>query len=273
MSLAKITDHAIQALARMPYQTKGRENMEFLISTLCGPMQDLEDAAYDVLLGYLIDNSVGAQLTTLGGLVKQPRNGVTDDDLYRRYVRAKAAVLNSSGTYPDIIAVCLLVLGDSDVTITLQNSTAATVLVDLGSVTGVTAAVADILIGYLRKTVVATVRLLLTYSLGPDDESLQVGTVANISVSGPAVKPIGTTTFQMVSTFGLYPSGSILIDPGLASQEVCTYTSIDATNIYGISPTTAAHAWLSEILQYDEDTGMGDTADALVGGGYASVLE
>jgi hypothetical protein len=188
-------------------------------------------------------------------------------------VRAKVAVLNSSGTYPDIIAVCLLVLGEGTTTITLQNSAAATVLVDLGTVSGTTAAVADILIGYLRKTVSATVRLLLTYSLVADDETLSTGGVTNIAPSGGITKPIGTTTLLVNDASDFQDSGSILIDPGLASQEVCTYTSKDATNFYGMSATTAAHIWLAEILQYDEDTGMGDTADALVGGDFASVLE
>lgn len=269
MSLEQITDHAVAALARLPYQMQGRPNMVFLIETLCGPIQDLEDAAYGVLLGFLIDTAVGTQLDTLGDIVAQPRDGVTDDDLYRRYVRAKVAVLNSKGTYPDIIAVIELVLGEATTTITLQNSAAATVLVDLGTTTGTTAAVAEILIGFLRKTVSATVRLLLTYSESDDAETFSTGELVILS----GAHSIGATTLTMATAIALPLTGSLVLSPGLAAQETVTYTGVVDTSVTGVSALTNNHLTGAEVLQYDEDTGLGDTADALVGGDFAGVLE
>jgi len=248
---------------------QGKENIEFFLDALVGPIQDLEDAAYDVLLGYLIDTSVGAQLTTLGTIVKQPRDGVTNDELYRRYVRAKVAVLNSNGTYPDLIAVTQLVLGETTTVVVMQNSGNATVLVDLGTVTGTAAAVAEILIAFLRKAVAVTVRLLLTYSESADDETFTFGTFATLS----GAHSISDTTLTLAGAVGLPRTGSLLLSPGLAAQEVVTYTGIAGATVTGVSALTDNHLTAAEVLEYDEDQGMGDTADALVGGDLASVLE
>lgn len=266
MALKKITDHAEQAIARLPQQFQGKKSIEFLIRALCRPWQDLEGAAYAVLIGRLIDTAIGDQLTGIGAIVGQPRGGVTDDDLYRRYVRARVAVTVSKGTYADILAVTRLVLGDADIDIIISDGGVASVLVTLGPY-GVDPAVAAILIEYLRETVAAGVRIQLTHSAAPDDHTWSPGSVTTTDGVAYTGAPL-----KVHSTYGFHPSGSILIDPGGTWPVVRTYTGLTPTSFVGLA-LPRVYWFGTTILQYDENTGMGDTSNPLIGGDFASVLE
>lgn len=88
----------------------GTSKANRLMRILLKPFQRLENAFQQLLLRS-VDTSTGVMLTQLGKLVGQKRNGITDDDVFRRYVRARIATNRSRMIGDDIITVAQLVLG------------------------------------------------------------------------------------------------------------------------------------------------------------------
>jgi hypothetical protein len=111
-ALAKITDHIDQGVALLLEQFQGKPRIAALLTSLLRQVQDVEDAAWDVLTSRLISVAADAQLDALGKLVGEPRDG-RDDGGYRVAITARIAVNRSSGTGPEIVAILKLVDVDS----------------------------------------------------------------------------------------------------------------------------------------------------------------
>lgn len=158
---ARITDHATRAVERLGQQYR-KPKFEAFLRALIGPLQTVENTAWDVLTLRNVDTAIGVQLDTLGEIVGQPRNGMVDAD-YRRAIRARIAVNNSNGTIHDVITAAKLVIDNVLVKVVIipQYPAALTVV---ASGAAVTTGVADIVIDFLRETVSAGVRILFEYS-------------------------------------------------------------------------------------------------------------
>ena len=158
-------------------------NFQKIIRILFKPFNTLERAAQQNATMRFVDNATGMTLTLLGKLVGQERGGVDDDDLFRRYVRARIAVNSSDGTPEEMYTISELVVSEEGAEFTLDNQGAA------GFVMRVTAIateweVAEILIGFLRDAVAGGVRVIVEWlpavpafafaavDLGPPDEGL-----------------------------------------------------------------------------------------------------
>jgi hypothetical protein len=159
------TDQVATALSRLPQQfrSSAQPNIEAFMRMLASPLQDFQRAALDVLLLRTIDTAIGAQLDWLGRIVGQSRDGVVDDELYRRYLRARISTNRSKGRFADLIKISRLVVDEDALRVVVTNEGTATVRVRLADI-----AVADdaaaILILFLRKAKSAGVRLILEYS-------------------------------------------------------------------------------------------------------------
>jgi hypothetical protein len=168
--VAGAVDHLADALARLPEQFRGKENWTAALTVLCNPIQHLENVLLDVLAILDIDEAEGAQLTVIGKLVGQLRHGITDDAVFRRYVRARIAQKRSRGTGEDLIRVARLVVGDDAATIVIAGHGIATVTVTVAGA-AVTDAVADILLAFLRESVAAGARVILETSTSAPAET------------------------------------------------------------------------------------------------------
>lgn len=102
------TDHE-GAVRRLIEQFKNKPDLEALIRIYLRQIQDLEDAAFEVILERDLDNAVGVQLSTIGSIVQQPRT-TPDDDRYRTAIRARIAINLSNATAEDVIKVANLLL-------------------------------------------------------------------------------------------------------------------------------------------------------------------
>ncbi len=140
---------------------------KFLIA-LSGEIQAVEDALKQLFTGYWIEYAVGSQLDALGKLVGQKRQGFIDDD-YRRLIRAKISVNRSKGRIEDLIKVSDLVLDDEDVRPEIDNQGIATVVVRLRDA-AVPEETAELLLGFLKKTVSGGVRVILEWSSDPVED-------------------------------------------------------------------------------------------------------
>jgi hypothetical protein len=109
MPLTKIEDHAEQAEGLLLSQYKGKPRIKALLLSYIRRVQELEDAAFDLLVARLIDEATGYLLEVIGRIVGQANEGSWDDDTYRIFIKARIRVNQSNGHGDDIIDVLNLV--------------------------------------------------------------------------------------------------------------------------------------------------------------------
>jgi hypothetical protein len=166
--VGEVTDHIALALSRLPHMYKGADaahetNTQKVLRALLAPAAALEAAMQQVLTQRAIDTAVGVQLTALGKLVGMDRQGVTDDEIYRRFVRAAVVANKSNGLIDDILTIGKLVVNDVGAVFTLRNEGAAAFVLAISGV-AVTDAVAAVLIKLIRQATGAGIRAILEYS-------------------------------------------------------------------------------------------------------------
>jgi hypothetical protein len=98
------------ALKKLPYQFKDKENWGKLITIIGDKYQELYDVFDDIENAFDIDTAVGDQLDKIGGLLGFPRYGYGDSD-YRKILKAIASILfpnrGNAKTLLDIIHALL----------------------------------------------------------------------------------------------------------------------------------------------------------------------
>lgn len=162
-------DHVAAAVARLPqqYRADPPTAQQLLLEALVAGVQPLEDALQQVLAGFNVDNATGFALTVGGGLVGRRRNGIADDEMYRRLVRAQILVNSSDGLIEDLITICGLVIYDPAARYVLRNTGAAAFTISVERI-AVPISLAVLLIGMLRKATNGGVRCILeTSSVAP----------------------------------------------------------------------------------------------------------
>jgi len=156
------------AVSRLPHQYRGGDvetKTELGLRALLEPAADLATAMIAVLMGFDVDTAVGVQLDVLGDRVGRQRNGIADNEIYRRYVRAQIATNKSDGVIDDIIAVAALVLGDNQATPVLVNVGDAAFILRIEGA-AVPDDVAAVLIKLVRKATSGGRRAIVGYTPG-----------------------------------------------------------------------------------------------------------
>lgn len=90
------------ALALLPYQFQGSENIIKLIYVIAEMTQRLDDVVVDFAKLRLINSAFGFQLDNIGKELGVDRLGATDDD-YRVILKIRAFRRTSQGTRPQIV--------------------------------------------------------------------------------------------------------------------------------------------------------------------------
>ncbi len=215
----QITTHTADALARLPQQFKDKPNLAAFISALVDPIQDIENAMWQLLVERAVSVAVGTQLDAIGVIVKQSRIGLSDDD-YRRYLRARIAVNRSRGVDSDLIIVSRLIVYNDDAQIVLDRQGPAAVVVRVVGIV-VSDELAALLNTFLQQTKLGGVRLILetstvtpgnifTLDTGPgfgEYETLDLGGIMGVDTVLRTTEP-GSGLFRGIE---IYP-GSLLDD-------------------------------------------------------------
>lgn len=173
MPLTKIEDHADQGEALLLAQFRDRPRIKALLFSYLRRVQELEDAAFDVLVGRLIDDATGYLLEVIGRIVGQTNEGGWDDDTYRIFIKGRIRANKSNGHGDDIIDVINLVEAADFV---LSEVYPAAMYVDF---TTVTDASPLILMELARRAKGSGVRLQMLYGdhdVGVDAFSFCTGT-------------------------------------------------------------------------------------------------
>lgn len=85
-------------------------DLEKVLEVYLNQIQELEDAAFQVLLDTILDDAVGEQLDGIGRIVGRAREGFSDDR-YRDRLRSQIILNLSSGTIPQILDIVALLVG------------------------------------------------------------------------------------------------------------------------------------------------------------------
>lgn len=93
--------HKDQAVSRLLDVFK-KPNIEAMVRLYAEQLDDIESLLYILLNIYDIDTMTGVQLETIGEIVGQSKQGVSDED-YRKLLRFKIGVNNSEGTIPYLL--------------------------------------------------------------------------------------------------------------------------------------------------------------------------
>jgi len=121
MSITKITTHNQDALNRLLYQYRDSEKLKGFITALYGTqVQELEDAAWQLLTRLNIDSSEGVQLDHIGKIVGQSRQSMADDR-YRIWIKAKIAQNISEGDIEQIISIWRLFNSEATTVQLIEN--------------------------------------------------------------------------------------------------------------------------------------------------------
>lgn len=91
----RITTHVEDALARLPEDYR-QPVRQALLTALVRPLEELEQAAYDMTLWRDLATAAGVQLDVLGAILALPRAALSDED-YRRLLRVQILILHSDG--------------------------------------------------------------------------------------------------------------------------------------------------------------------------------
>lgn len=174
-------DHVQAALDRLPHQYRercgepGESNTQKLIRVLMSPAADLENALLAVLASRNVDTAVGFMLDLLGKLVGRPRAGETDDEIYRRYVKAQISANKSDGLINDIIAIADLVMSDENAIAILHNDGIAAYRIEIAGVS-TSMEVATVLVSLIVRATAAGVRPIIQWSGFPPDQTFRYDT-------------------------------------------------------------------------------------------------
>lgn len=180
MPIAKITNHAEQAESLLLAQFRDRPRFKALLLAYIRRVQELEDAAFDLLAARLLDSATGNLLTVIGRIVGQANVGGWSDTTYRLYIKARIRVNQSNGHPDDVIDVLHLV---EPAAFVLEEYFPASMIVAYATAP---AAIPAVLIDLIRGAKAAGVRLQLLYGdhdIGVDGFSFVAGTTDTASTT------------------------------------------------------------------------------------------
>jgi hypothetical protein len=144
-------------------------NARQLVEAWTKPFVTLEDTIETMILMRDVRFATGIWLTQLGSFVGQPRQGVTDDELYRRYVQARIITNKSDGQPETMYAITRKILGDTAHTLQIDIQGHCGFVMRVGG-EPLEYPVATIIISFLRQAASAGVRVILEFStLDPED--------------------------------------------------------------------------------------------------------
>lgn len=228
MTLAHITTHKEQMLARLLFQYKGKTNITKLITVLASRYQGMEDVLWDLATKRGIELGEGVQLDNLGKILRQERGDSADDAEYRLRLKARMRANQSSGTPEDILSVFQALLGSYE-GLTMKPYYPAGFLLRLDDIE-VTDAEAELYADFLFDSKDGGVAAWLQTSPAPDEETFCCPASTTLTVDWD-----GDLTMHVVSTEGYLPAGHLLLDVGDSIELRISYSYKTPTTFEGCS--------------------------------------
>jgi hypothetical protein len=167
--ITQFTEHEELSQTRFLDQFRNSVDLKAYMKGLATQIQDLENAAFEVILERVLPTAVGEQLNALGAIVGQPRT-TSDDAVYQVQIQARIAINLSDSTPEDLINVGLLIFLSTGETFFIREEWPAQTRVTVIDPIVVDPALAAAL---LESTDPAGSRLLFSYSPSPTSSRLR----------------------------------------------------------------------------------------------------
>ena len=184
--IEKVDDHCADGLALLLAQFQDKPRLAAVLCAFLGSVQETEDAAWQLLTERDLDSAVGAQLDMLGRLVGEAREGRADSE-YRPFVRARILINRSNGLAEEVLTILRVVTGGT-VELHLREHYPAAFTVEVVGPIPFTPAT---LLRLLREAKAAGVRVLLEYSLLPEEETFAFAVGSTVELD--AARGFGST--------------------------------------------------------------------------------
>lgn len=137
-------------------------NYQKFAAALVEPLRDLEAMWHQMRAMRDPRYAVGVHLDIIGKLAGRKREGISDDEIYRRLIFAQITVNRSSGDIDTLLKIAELVVFDDDVEYIIERDGNAALVLRIED-DALAWDIADILIGMLRKAVLGGVRIRLDF--------------------------------------------------------------------------------------------------------------
>lgn len=263
-------EHITAALARLPQQhLADGSNVRKLITSLLGPIDAIELGLQQLLTLRRVDTATGVTLDALGKLVGRARNGIVDDNIYRRHVRAQIAANTSDGLAEQLITLAKLIVYDVGATMIVGDQSNGTLSLRINGVVPTTD-VLTALYGLLARAVAAGVRIVLIYNAAVDTDTFFTAQAAYVTTA----VGIAATTI-VVDNYDLLPAaGTVNIGLGTANANTISYTGKSApSTLTGVTGVTATQA-IGSAVQLIGSPGKGfDDGTGTIGGQMADARD
>lgn len=260
-----LSPQAEAAAARLSWQFRNKPKIKSLMGSLLCWAPELAALFAEIVSARNIDTATGNSLDMLGRVMVQKRNGMTDD-LYRRVLRAQLATLRSKGRAEDIVRVAKTLINDDDSRIRITRSGPASVIVEILGV-AIPVEVKPVAEIMIRRAVSAGVGVLVHQSLLPDSETFMTA-LASFTTSPLTT---GATSIPVVSAESFPGNGQIIINQGLADQEILTYATRTNSSFYTAAITNSHPSGSLVSLYTGPGLGFGTITNASLGGGLSTI--
>lgn len=250
-------DHTEQALANLPRRLHRPRWLAF-VRTICRQIQELDDALVAIGNSLNLDNAQGVLVDAIGDIVLQPR-ATTDDEVYKRRIRARIAANRARGLTSDLMRMAELVINDDLAGVTIEHL-GATAVLSVRSMP-INDSMAGDLANAGKRAVSAGVRLLLHSTPAADASTFALGYIPAVFDEGWAA---GDTIIAIDATgTDDWPrEGICQIYGGLFSGEVFAYRFYTPTALAFAPALPFASAAGEEIHVLVEGLGLGSSTES-----------
>lgn len=240
-SATKIDDHYgdVSELVRPIFRDK--VDYMALLEIVTRRVQAVEDTLWQMHEDRYLWNASGAQQDIYGRIVDIDRAGLSDD-IYRRFISAQISAMHSEGTREDLIRTLLALLGGDPLAVIRVIATGRAS--KQAYIDGVVLDDVTVDAAHHFAVLSSADGVQVVTDAAPDiaDDTFTLPQSAYLS----GLHIVGVTTLVVDSAAGFPAAGSLILEPGAASEETVTYTAVTPTT-FSVSATTQQHPSLAEV--------------------------
>ena len=186
--LSYSTSHVEEGKAMLLEQFKDKPRLAALLGVFLGQVQAAESALWQLFSERTVDTAIGVQLDSLGTIVGETRQGLSDAD-YRTLIRGRIAANKSMGREGDLRDVAFACLGSDSSSVISRTFAPAEVEVTVGD--PITAFSPYTVARLLKIARAACVRLVLRWTQQVESSTFGVSDLYSVSEINQASEGFG----------------------------------------------------------------------------------
>lgn len=258
-------DHVTAGLNLLKEQFKGKPIIAAFLRGYLNEFQEIEEVLWSLYIARDIFQATGFLLEIFGKIVGEPRNGISDDTIYRKMILARIKSNISSGLPENLLGLCRLIVGfDSPLVFRYDNLGVASFIIYADGL--MDQSTANLIMSFLRTSVAGGVRVLFQYQPSTIPLTLTPSAYATATINA------GATAIIVNSTTNFPNTGSLQINKGLADSFIINYSSKTSTTFNTTTIIPFTHP-INSVVQIPSSLGLSEGVNGTQGGKFVSVIE